>query len=638
MMRAGRWLAALSMVPVLLGGASQAHGVVWDLSPEKTWVTGAAHAANVSGLILAPQGEMVGRNNLVAGSAGGTWSTPPAPASSLHVNAYLGATRFYAAGYRGANAVAANVEAGHIWAGHETMGNLTQTVHYTPVSGQLGEVDRHATWVGMHIGGRNGGATQGNWQTGMADQVQLWSGAIATGWNPPAYASSFSMNTNSFLYPYVTFFQTGVSGRTADVVNSSWGAYDPGDPTLQSGFNYIAAALDALANANPRTTFVAAAGNSGPSANTVGSPGAGHNVIAVAALTSDTSSPPYNSAASFSSRGPSPYQDPVNGTVSGVRATVDIAAPGTNLTAAYYGGQTGGNGAGLTGSPSGSLGGPNFYTGQLQGTSFAAPIVAGGVALLDDAAYGVFPANPNARDARVIKAVLLNSADKTNGWNNGQTLVSGVITTTQSLDWATGAGRMNLDRAFDQYLPSSVGGMAGTTDLAGLAGGIVAAIGWDYGQVAQGLPNDYYLPTLEGGTTFTVTLDWFRDRTLVGTSVYDDSFDDLDLQIWDVLGGVPNNLIAQSISTYNNVEHLYFTLPDTGDYMIRVNWFQEVFDLVSDANQEFYGLAWWGTAAESGPIIPEPSSLVLIGIGLFFWLAGFRLRRSRRPAAPGVGP
>src|SRR5262249_18053745 len=139
---------------------------------------------------------------------------------------------------------------------------------------------------------------------------------------------------------------------------------------------------------------------------------------------------PYNKPASFSSGGPNDYVDPSNGTINDARQVVDIAAPGENLAAAYYGGETGGNGTtdnpavfgpGPTGLPNGPLGGPDYYSrGGLGGTSFAAPTVAGGAALLYDAAYDVFAGNPDARDARVMKAVLMNSADKTVGWNNGQ--------------------------------------------------------------------------------------------------------------------------------------------------------------------------------------------------------------------------
>jgi len=596
-------------------------------------LTGAAQAVPFTAELPA---EMMGYNDVVSGSAGGHWSTPPAPASSLNINNFLGANRFYGAGYDGSNSVAGNVEAGHIWAGHETLGHLALTQHLNPLDpnagAQTGDVDRHATWVGMHIGGRLGGQTQGAWQEGIAYNATLWSGAIATTWNPkapppPRYSLSFNFTNKAFLDPYVAFFQTGIANRTADAVNSSWGFDDNSvnPQQVEAGAHPLQWATDGLSNANPLTTFVASAGNDGDGPNTVRGLAAGFNVIAVGALTSDAP-PQYDFVANFSSRSPNSYWDPVNGYVYAVRAAVDIAAPGTNLTAAYYGGTTGGNSNLLGGAANGPAGGANWYTGQLAGTSFAAPIVAGGVALVDDAGYAVFPANPNARDARVVKAVLQNAADKDLLWTNNQQLVAGVITTTQSLDWESGAGRMDLDRAFDQYLPSAVGGMAGTTDVLGLGGGNVEPIGWDYGVVSAGQPNDYFIiPKLAGGTEFRATLDWFRDRTLnvIDGTVQDISFDNLDLEVWLTVGGVPVVKIAQSVSVYNNVEHLSLTLPQTGNYMIRVPWIGELFDEIGDLDQEIYGLAWWGEE----PAVPEPATLSLIGAGLLLLV-----RRRRRSA------
>src|SRR5207237_1161234 len=156
---------------------------------------------------------------------------------------------------------------------------------------------------------------------------------------------------------------------------------------------------------------------SGPDSNTVGAPASGYNKIAVASLAADTTANPYTQPSTFSSRGPNDFFNPVTGrTTHGVRPVVDIAAPGEALALAYYGGATGSN----TGGVDQSNGANNFYLIDASGTSFAAPIVAGGAALLADVAHVNFDAH--GTDGRVIKAVLLNSADKTPGWDNGQFL------------------------------------------------------------------------------------------------------------------------------------------------------------------------------------------------------------------------
>ena len=93
-----------------------------------------------------------------------------------------------------------------------------------------------------------------------------------------------------------------------------------------------------------------------------------------------------------------------------------------NIKTAYYGGATGGNNPSLPGSPSGIAGGADSYTLGLNGSSLAAPMVTGGVALLASASYNTsLSSNADSRDGRVVKAVLLNSAQKTSGWDNGQT-------------------------------------------------------------------------------------------------------------------------------------------------------------------------------------------------------------------------
>ena len=272
----------------------------------------------------------------------------PTPFSGAHVNDLIGADAFYAHGITGQFTVTANVEAGHIWNGHESLSHVTQysqgvTAWDDPgtVGDQQGDLyDRHATWVGMHIGGRAAGSLPGTYQTGIAPGTDLRSGAISSAWNGNAYSLGFQFTAESFLTPYADYF------GTADVINSSWGGTD------SFGENDFAIVLDGFADSFPNTTFVTSAGNESdpdndsktpPETNTVGWPGSGYNSITVAALQNNGANV-YNTVADFSSRGPQDWGfiDLATGELFGClacRAAVDIAPPGTNLTAAYYGGE-----------------------------------------------------------------------------------------------------------------------------------------------------------------------------------------------------------------------------------------------------------------------------------------------------------
>jgi hypothetical protein len=414
------------------------------------------------------------------------------------------------------------------------------------------------------------------------------------------------VSANSVVGAYAPFF------GTADVINSSWGGQAP------SGFGFFPVTLDGLAAQNSQTAFVVSAGNDGPTVNTIGFPGSGYNAITVAALNNGGDNS-YNTVASFSSRGPQDYFDATNGTVLGARAAIDISAPGTNLQAAFYGGQSGGNNPSLAGST--NLGtNSNFYSPSVDGTSFASPIVAGGVALLKSASYNTpaLLANAASRDTLVVKSVLMNSADKTLAWDNGQVANAfGGVNTTQALDFAAGAGAMNLDRAFDQYLT------ADTRDVLGLANGdlgTVAAVGWDLGNVLLGATNFYTIgETLQAGSLFNVTLNWFRDRAFdINTfAAFDNGQADLTLQVVDLL---TNQVISQSASLYNTAEHLSFLLPNTSQYGLEVLYGANTFGSMSNVN---YGLAWQGVAA-----VPETGILSLLTLA--GWCALGVRRRGQR--------
>ncbi|MGA0111749.1 MAG: S8 family serine peptidase [Chthoniobacterales bacterium] len=504
---------------------------------------------------------------------------------TFDLNAFLGADRYYTNGtaITGQNTVAVNLEAGHVWNGHETLQHVTTFYNSADTWGG-GSVaplyDRHATWAAMFIGGRQTTNNPSIAQEGLAPGTDLRSAAVATSWSGNAYALSFGISANSYITAYSNSF------AVADVVNSSYSYSDAGGTDVFTIFS------DAMSFQNPETLQVVSAGN------TVGAPGSGYNTLTVGALGSANN---FNTVASFSSRGPQDFAYKVGTntvTVAGVRAAVDIAAPGESLVSAFYGGQTGGNNTSLAGSSNQGTN-ADAYSAGIAGTSFASPIVAGGAALAYSAAKTLpsLSTNAEATQNMVVKSLLLTGADKTSGWSNGQFTTNGVVTTTQSLDWAVGAGRMNLDRTFDLQ----VNGQTGVDGIAVGAQGAVAASGWDFGASLNGVNNDYTISdVLLGGSTFTTSLSWMRARGFDGASVYENAQANLNLSLWSL--GTDNSFqskVAESISLYNTVEHLSFALPETGLYGLRVSYAGNTFDNTgglwgSASYLQGYGLAWEG--------------------------------------------
>ncbi len=524
---------------------------------------------------------MPAESDLVSGVGGGTFN----------LGTFLGAGRYYSNGITGQNTTTANVESGHIWNGHESLAHVTNYFQSSDTwsNGLVSALfDRHATWVGMVIGGRQTATNPNIRQQGIAYGTDLISSAIATSWNGAAYALSFNISADTYVDGLTNAF------AQAEVVNSSYGYTDP------SGSNALTIFTDAMVAQNRQTTYVVSAGNSGSGPNNVGAPGSGYNTVTVGALGNANT---YNSVAGFSSRGPQDFLNySTNGTaliVAGVRAAVDISAPGESINTAYFGGQSGGNNPTLSGSTAWATN-SNSYS-AVNGTSFSSPIVAGGVALMASAAktIPVLSTNSEAVQSVVLKSILLTGADKTSGWSNGQASTNGVITTTQSLDWAVGAGRMNLDNNFN----IQVNGQTGVTGTNSGSQGNVAATGWDFGAAQFGLTNDYSLTgRLLGGSTFTTTLSWLRERTYnagAGT-VSDLAQADLNVSLWQLgVNNVFESVVAQSVSLYNVVEHLSFSLPSTGYYGLRVGYASNTFDLTGNwgtgGNLQSYGVAWQGT-------------------------------------------
>lgn len=206
---------------------------------------------------------------------------------------------------------------------------------------------------------------------------------------------------------------------------------------------------------NQQMTFVFSAGNSGPGATTVGSPGTAKNVITVGAAENvhpfggsdgsgipDTGANNANEVISFSSRGP----------CTDGRIKPDLMAPGTHVTGGAPLGERSTNGlgtklpgflgGGVSGGVNGSIffpAGQEFYTAS-SGTSQACPGVAGAAALV----YQWFinrswATVENPVSPAMIKAYLINSARYMTGISANESLFSS----------NQGMGMVNLGMAFD---------------------------------------------------------------------------------------------------------------------------------------------------------------------------------------------
>jgi hypothetical protein len=302
-------------------------------------------------------------------------------------------------------------------------------------------------------------------------------------------------------------------------------------------------------------------------------------------------------------------RDPATESNVGARRSVALVAPGSNLETITPDGRT---------------------SAPASGTSFAAPHVTATVALLqefgDRAIREAMATSRNssethwsldARHQLVTKAVLMNSADKIedtgDGLHLGMTrtlrnqrnrtwLESDAYQSTQlPLDANMGTGHLNAFRAYQQFRP-------GQWNPAGR----IPAIGWDYRSVSVThlTHNDPYAAPyrdyvfdapLREGSFISATLAWDRvvdlqDRNNngqydIGELFIDRGLNNLDLYLMPALEADTANALWKSDSSVDSVEHLFYQIPQTGRYKLRVAFRDRVNDPIQP-----YALAWWGVA------------------------------------------
>ncbi|UYQ65236.1 S8 family serine peptidase [Streptomyces peucetius] len=297
----------------------------------------------------------------------------------------VGADLVWASGYDGKGTKVAVLDTGADTGHPDLRGRVTATENFTD-SATAGDRQGHGTHTISTVGG-SGAASDGR-NKGVAPGAELISGKVLN-------------DSGSGAASWIIAGMQWAVEQQADVVSMSLGSAAPTDCT-----DPMSTAAEELAQ-NKGTLFVVAAGNTGPSLNTVSSPGCAPSVLTVGAVDRDDSTAP------FSSRGPAPVPHTLK---------PEIAAPGVAISAA-------------------SAGGRGVYAYRsMSGTSMAAPHVAGAAAVVKQR-------HPDWT-AQQIKAALVSSAKAS---------VPGDVR-------ETGGGRLDVQAAVDTTVTGAAALQGGSFD------------------------------------------------------------------------------------------------------------------------------------------------------------------------------
>ncbi|WP_204140113.1 S8 family serine peptidase [Halomicronema sp. CCY15110] len=299
-----------------------------------------------------------------------------------------------------------------------------------------------------------------------------------------------------------------------------------------------------------------------------------------------------------------PRRSPVPESNVGDRRSINLVAPGSLITVIN----------------------PDGNSRTVSGTSFAAPHVTATVALLQEWADRQIRSPEanwtlDAREPMVMKAVLLNSADKLADSGDGRLLgMTRTLLDESNQNWLASDAYRDPTRPLHAEL--GTGHLNAARALQQLQGGewsaaqAVPAIGWSFGTAESPLPPDLprteqtnlqrdyvFAEPLAGGSYLSATLAWERLVVLndannnglydLGETFTDRGINNLDLYLMRAEDDDLSDSIWSSVSRVDSVEHLFTQIPETGTYKLRVVYRQQV----PDALAQNYALAWWAVPA-----------------------------------------
>ncbi|MFD9287586.1 S8 family serine peptidase [Streptomyces sp. NPDC060030] len=278
--------------------------------------------------------------------------------------AQIGAPTAWAAGYDGKGVKVAVLDTG-VDSAHADLPKGSKVVaerDFTS-SGNVSDHFGHGTHVASTVAGT--GAHSGGLYKGVAPGAQIISGKVL---GDDGYGDDAGI---------ITGMEWAVA-EGARIVNLSLGSKDtPGVDPLEE-------AVEVLSR-DTSTLFVIAAGNDGPGASTLGSPGTADAALTVGAVDVD------DQIAPFSSRGPR---------LGDAAVKPDVTAPGVNITAAAASGSRFDLDPGIPHPADGYL--------TISGTSMATPHVAGAAAIL-------LQRHPDWTGSQVKAALVASTADGGHG-------------------------------------------------------------------------------------------------------------------------------------------------------------------------------------------------------------------------------
>ena len=245
------------------------------------------------------------------------------------------------------------------------------------------------------------------------------------------------------------------------------------------------------------------------------------------------------------------------------------------------------------------------------GSSFATPHVVGTIALLHEYANRQITSGYWSLDARrheLIKAVLINSADKLKDLGDGKILgMSKTILDAFGKTWidteayssretplsrSLGSGQLNANRALQQYQAGQQSPNNGSANI--------SAIGWDTNIVEVDKYQEYvFSDSLVADSFISATLTWDRQVKLndkngnglfdIGEGFSNEGFNKVELYLMRSQDTDISQNIWSSVSQIDNLQHIFIKIPVTGKYKLRVVFKSPQANIVSQR----YGLAWW---------------------------------------------